>query len=117
MAKLIYLVLCGAAAGLMSLPAQSTDEARSRAGVNASVEGGASLGGTGLDGTMADPRRSAERPAVRIPSNRHDASKGSASTGSSSRDTAPAAGTDLGREAEKEDEEYRKKERARRGGR
>jgi hypothetical protein len=48
--KLSSTLLCGLAAAAFALPAAAADEntARSRAGANASTEGGASLGATGV---------------------------------------------------------------------
>jgi hypothetical protein len=127
MDKLLFFVC---ALALAATPAHAAgDEAKARAGVNASTEGGASLGGTGIDTQAKRPglrsadedekeRAAQERGKLRVPIGRGDrdpakpptaGAAGSASTGASAPERR--GGTDLGYEAEKEEEEFQKKKR------
>ena len=123
----ILLAIAAIAAIVFSMSAPAADgkdRDRSQAGTGASSEGGASLGGTGIDSGVANPRGTAE-PDKRIklqkqpkpteepkdsgaerkrPDDRGNASAGSASRGSA----------DLSEEADKQDEEFRKKQDAER---
>lgn len=120
MKKVLSLVLCGATAAAFALPALSAgDGAGAKGGVNASIEGGASLGGTGVDsgagGNSAADRPAKPDPRLRVPAQHKDPEeRGAASAGSSAEDSA-RGGTDLGVKADKEDEERRKQERMQRG--
>ena len=96
-----------------SLPALAAGEdARARAGANASVEGGATLGDTGINSGALGRGIDLNRPApgmLRVPTNRRDRDD-RASTGSS-RPVQQA--TDLGGEAEREEDAIRHKMRER----
>lgn len=109
MQSLLPLVLFGLIAAVLSLPAASADDKdRSKAGVGASTEGGASLGGTGIDAGIANPRGVDERDKRLKLERKLPADKAGASTGA----TRPHA--DLSEEADRQDEEFRRKQDAER---
>jgi hypothetical protein len=102
MQRLLSLVLCAAAATAFAPPALSSDDAAKSKGVDASV----------AQPLKADPKDRV--PAQRKdPEARDPEARGSASAGSSAQDGA-SGGTDLGVQADKEDEERRKEERMQR---
>jgi len=123
------LILFGLIAAVFCLPAAFADDRERGAGVGASTEGGASLGGTGIDSGVTNQRGTDERdkrfklqrkpkpteepkPAegVKDPAEpKPPAERGNASSGSTSKRSA-----DLSEEADKQDEEFRRKQRAER---
>ena len=110
MQPLLPLVLFGLIATVLSLPAASADERdRSKAGAGASTEGGASLGGTGIDSGVPNPRGIDERDRRLKLERKLPADKAGASTGATARPH-----TDLSEEADRQDEEFRRKQDAER---
>ena len=107
MQPLLPLILFALVATVLS-PSAAAAEDRSKAGVGASTEGGASLGGTGIDSGVANPRGVDERDRRIKLERRLPADKGGASTGA----TKPRS--DLSEEADKQDEEFRRKQDAER---
>jgi hypothetical protein len=131
--SLLPLTLFTLAATVFSLPAAAADD-RDRTGTGASTEGGASLGGTGIDSGVRNPRgdndpdkrlkfeRHPKPPAEpkkadtperapaerKPPAERGSATdRGNASSGATSRGSAG-----LSEEADKQDEEFRRKQGA-----
>ena len=108
MDRLLFIFCCMV---LAATPAgAASDEAKARAGVNASVDGGASLGGTGIANTPRGPGLRVPdegQGRIRIPLGRPRNDDASAGASSPER----RSGTDLGFEAEKEEEEFLKKQR------
>jgi hypothetical protein len=102
--SLLPLVLFALIATVLSLPAAADERDRSKAGVGASTEGGASLGGTGIDSGVANPRGVDERDRRLKLDRKARADKAGASTGS----TRPHG--DLSEEADRQDEEFRRKQ-------
>jgi len=118
--KLLPLISFGLIAAVFSLPAAGADEKdrdRSKAGAGASSEGGASLAAphrlrrpptsaapttptSASSSAQARGRRGAQGPHVRKP----PAERGNASSGATSKGRA-----ELSEEADKQDEEFRKK--------
>ena len=113
MQSLLPLILFALIATVLSLPAASADERdRSKAGAGASTEGGASLGGTGIDSGVANQRGVDERDKRLKLERKPPADKAGASAGSSA--GAPKPRGDLSEEADKQDEEFRRKQDAER---
>ena len=129
MQSLLPLILSGLIATVLSLPAAAVDD-RDRTGTGASTEGGASLGGTGIDSGVRNPRGDNDpdkrlrferhpKPAAepkkadtpeRAPAERKiPPERGNASSGATSRGSA-----ELSQEADKQDEEFRRKQDAER---
>jgi len=127
--SLLPLILSGLIATVLSLPAAAVDD-RDRTGTGASTEGGASLGGTGIDSGVRNPRGDNDpdkrlrferhpKPAAepkkadtpeRAPAERKiPPERGNASSGATSRGSA-----ELSQEADKQDEEFRRKQDAER---
>jgi hypothetical protein len=106
--SLLPPVLFALVASLLSLPACAQETDRNKAGVGASTEGGASLGGTGIDSGVANPRGIDERDRPLKLERKPPADKAGASTGS----TKPRG--DLSEEADRQDEEFRRKQDAER---
>ena len=123
MQKLLPLALFGLIAAVFTLPAASADlqdRDRGKAGTGASTEGGASLGGTGIDSGISNqrgtndsdkriilqrkPRPVEERKEPAEP--KPPADKSGASSG------ATRHRGDLSEEADKQDEEFRRKQDA-----
>jgi hypothetical protein len=116
----IFLGISGAAVSLYALSAEEKDKAH--AGANASSEGGVSLGGTGIDSGVANPRGTDQtdkriklqrkpkpEPELKDPEGPKPSERGSSSRGAGARNS-----TDLSLEADKQDEEFRKKQGAQR---
>jgi hypothetical protein len=111
--SLLPLILFALVATVLSPSAAAADERdRSKAGVGASTEGGASLGGTGIDSGVANPRGVDESDKRLKIERKLPADKAGASSGSSSGATKPRG--DLSEEADKQDEEFRRKQDAER---
>jgi len=111
MQPLLPLILFALAATVLSPIASAVEERdRSKAGVGASTEGGASLGGTGIDSGVANQRGVDERDRRIRLERKLPADKAGASSGSS---TTKSHG-DLSEEADKQDEEFRRKQDAER---
>jgi hypothetical protein len=127
--SLLPLILFALVATVFSLPAPAADD-RDRTGTGASTEGGASLGGTGIDSGVRNPR-GVDDPDKRLKLERHPkpaavpgkpdlperapagrkvpAERGNASAGATSKGSA-----ELSEEADKQDEEFRRKQDAQR---
>jgi hypothetical protein len=103
MKRSLQIVLCALLAGGSAwLAAEAADGST---GINASNAGGATLGGTGID--SPDPRKEKEAdPRVRIEKKPAPPPDQPASTGASSRRSR-----DLSEEADRQDDEFRKKNR------
>jgi hypothetical protein len=113
MQPLLPLILFALVAAVLSPSATAAEEMdRSKAGAGASSEGGASLGGTGIDSGVANPRGVDERDRRLKLERKLPADKGGASSGSST--GATKARGDLSEEADKQDEEFRRKQDAER---
>jgi hypothetical protein len=135
MQPLLPLILFALAATVLSPSATAVDD-RDRTGTGASTEGGASLGGTGIDSGVRNPRGGNDpdkrlrlerhpKPAAeptkpdlpeRAPAERKPPAergsapdRGNASSGATSRGSAG-----LSEEADKQDEEFRRKQDAER---
>lgn len=110
MRSLAPLILSGLIAAVLSPPARSADERdRSKAGAGASTEGGASLGGTGIDPGVANPRGVDERDRRLKLERKVPADKAGTSSAGANRPHG-----DLSEEADRQDEEFRRKQDAER---
>jgi hypothetical protein len=120
MKRLVSLALCGLAAAAFSLPAGSSgiDAGPEGNGKRPGIKPGEPSGRLKIPAQRKDPEdrdsASGESASAGGASSRGSASAGS-SRGGRSTGASASGGTDLGYEAEKEEEEFRKRERVRLG--
>lgn len=123
MQKLLPLALFGLIAAVITLPAASADlqdRDRGKSGTGASTEGGASLGGTGIDSGISNQRGTNDsdkriilqrkpKPAEerREPAEPKPPADKSGASGGATRERG-----DLSEEADRQDEEFRRKQDA-----